>query len=367
MQHCVLHAPPQPEYPLHPMTWVVWTGAAALAASTTRNPLYLILILGAVLITQRAYAARGADGKDTEAAGWQSLLRLALWLTLFTIPFNTLSVHAGRVVLVRLPQNWPLIGGPITLEAIVWGASNALGLMTLMVAFATFNLAVDQAQMLRLTPAFLYQAGLIVTIALTFFPQMIASAQEIREAQLIRGHRMRRVRDMLPYVMALLTTGLEHSFQLAEAMESRGFGAGPGAQTASAGSDVTYGALTLTGLGGTLSGFFLLTYFEHLRLAGWVALGASIALLIGAFWRQGRRATRTHYHRDRWTGPDAAALAAAGVLLLALLWGRAFRPELLLYSPYTNMLPSFHIWMGAACLLLVVPALVGPARQLNDG
>lgn len=354
------------EYLLHPITWVVWTGTAALAASTTRNPLYLTLILGAVLITQHAYAACSASGQNTEVAGWRSLLHLALWLTLFTIPFNALSVHAGRIVLLRLPQNWPLIGGPITLEAIAWGACNALGLMTLMVAFTTFNLAVNQGQMLRLTPAFLYQAGLIVTIALTFFPQMIASAREIREAQLIRGHRMRRVRDMLPFVMALLTTGLEHSFQLAEAMEARGFGVDPGTQAKTRGSDLAYGTLTLTGLGGTLSGFFLLTYFEHMRLVGWTALGVSVALLIGAFWRQGRRTTRTHYHRDRWTRHDATALASTGVLLLALLWGRTYRPELLHYSPYTNMLPPFHLWIGAACLLSVVPALVGPARQSND-
>jgi energy-coupling factor transport system permease protein len=118
--------------------------------------------------------------------------------------------------------------------------------MALMLLFATFNLAVNQAQILRLTPAFIYEAGLIVSIALTFFPQLMASAKEIREAQLIRGHRIRRIRDMLPFVMALLTTGLERSFQLAESMESRGFG---NVRALPKMRDVLYKALVLLGLG----------------------------------------------------------------------------------------------------------------------
>ena len=78
-------------------------------------------------------------------------------------------------------------------------------LLTLITLFAAFNLRVDQAQILRLTPSFIYEAGLIVSIAVAFVPQMVLSAREIREAQRIRGHRMRRVRDMLPFLMALLT------------------------------------------------------------------------------------------------------------------------------------------------------------------
>lgn len=349
---------------MHPITWAGWAIVVTVAASLTRNPLYLSLLLGAVAITHLSRAQNRAD-----AAGWRSLLRLTLGLTALTIPFNALSAHVGQVVLFRLPAGWPLIGGPITLEGVLWGVCSALALMTLMIAFATFNLAVDQAQMLRLTPAFLYEAGLIISIALTFFPQMIAAAREIQEAQRIRGHRMRRVRDMLPFVMALLTTGLEHSFQLAEAMEARGFGAW--AQDRSD-SDAYHPAvsrrvvddlISLGGLGGTLCGFFLITYVESLHIAGWGLLAASVALLIGAFWRQGRRVTRTRYHSDGWTQQDGIMLVANVTLLLTMLWGRLNMPEMLAYSPYINILPPFHFWMGSACLLPAMPALLTTTQR----
>ena len=184
---------------LHPIAWVVWTVSGAVAATMTRNPLYLAILLGIVGI-QYTLASRQPLRGTTQ--GWRALLRLTMTLALLFIPFNALTVHAGTHTLFRLPSAWPLIGGDITLEAVVWGATTSLGLLALMVLFATFNLSVGQAQILNLTPAFIYEAGLVVSIALTFVPQMLVSAREIREAQLIRGHRMRRARDMLPLLMA---------------------------------------------------------------------------------------------------------------------------------------------------------------------
>ncbi len=335
---------------LHPITWLAWTIATAMAATLTRNPLYLSLILGVVAVIHVTVSQNRPD-----AAGWQAIVRLTLGLSLFTIPVNALNVHTGSTILFQLPANWPIVGGNITLEAVLWGACGALGLTTLMLIFATLNLTISQSQLLRLTPAFLYEAGLIISIALTFFPQMIASAKEIREAQLIRGHRMRRIRDMLPFVMALLTTGLERSFQLAESMEARGFG---GAHAPSRARDLLHKTLTLLGLGGVLGGVFTLTYFETLRALGWGGLIASVALLLAVFWAQGRRVKRTHYRRARYTWRDGLIIAASAVAAAALVWSRVTAPHILAYYPYTAILPPFRPWMGAALMTLVAPALI---------
>jgi energy-coupling factor transport system permease protein len=335
---------------MHPITWVVWTIVAAAVATLTRNPMYLSILLGAVAVNHLSQGRR-----DTEAQSWRAFLRIVLGLTLLVVPFNALSIHVGSHVLFRLPANWPLIGGPVTLEAVIAGACNALSLVALLLLFATFNLAVSQAQMLRLTPAFLYEAGLIVSIALTFIPQMMASAREIREAQLIRGHRMRRARDMLPFVIALLTTGLERSFQLAESMEARGFGS---VRDLPRGRDLLYKALTLLGLAGFLSGFFALTYFDSARVPGWAGVVLSVALLLGVFWAQGRRVSRTHYRRDRWTWRDGVILGVCLAVVAVLVVTRAQDPTALLYHPYTQLLPPFDPWLGAALLALVAPAIV---------
>jgi energy-coupling factor transport system permease protein len=335
---------------LHPVTWVVWTVSVMTSATLTRNPLYVSLALGIIAVNHAAVSKNRAD-----AASWHTLLRIAMGLALFAIPFNALNVHTGSHILFQLPQNWPIVGGNITLEAVIWGAGNALSLMALMLLFATFNLAVNQAQILRLTPAFIYEAGLIVSIALTFFPQMLTSVKEIREAQLIRGHRIRRIRDMLPLVMALLTTGLERSFQLAESMEARGFG---NARALPKTRDVLYKALTLLGLGGFLSGFFVLTYLNTFQVVSWAVIVLSAVLLLAVFWAQGKRITRTYYHRDRTTWRDGIVLAACLCVTATLVWFRVYDTASLLYYPYTAILPPFHPTIGTMLLLLILPAVV---------
>jgi energy-coupling factor transport system permease protein len=329
---------------------VAWTVAAAVSATLTQNPFYLAILLGIGAIQ---YAA--ASSGHPRARGWGSLLRLALTLALFVIPFNALNAHAGDHVLFRLPEGWPLIGGKITLEAVLWGASTALGLLALMVLFATFNVVVDQAQLLRLTPSFIYEAGLVVSIALTFIPQMMVSAQEIREAQRIRGHRAKGLRDMLPLVMALLTTGLEHSLQLAESMEARGFG---NVRPVSPARDALFKSLSVLGLAGILASTFALTYFSRMAWLGWSGLAASALLLTGVFWAQGQRVRRTHYRRERWTWRDGAAIGASALVVGTLIAVRIARPAALRYYAYTALLPDFDPALGGLLLLLAVPTLV---------
>ncbi|MBN1641702.1 MAG: energy-coupling factor transporter transmembrane protein EcfT [Anaerolineae bacterium] len=339
---------------LHPVSWLAWTVVVAVTATLTRNPLYLGVLLAVVAIHYLAPQAPDPGQGGAKQRGWSSLVRIAAGLALLVIPFNALSAHAGDHVIVRLPRAWPLIGGNITWEAALWGASTALGLLCLIIAFAVFNTQVDQAQVLRLTPAFLYEAGLIVSIALAFVPQMMASAREIREAQLIRGHRIRRARDMLPLIVALLTNGLERSVQVAESMESRGYGR---VQPLPAARDALYKALTLLSMAGVLGSGFALTYGGR-GWAGWAGMGASVALLGGVFWAQGRRVQRTRYRREHWTWRDAAALGAPLVLLVALVAIRLVDADALQYYPYTALLPSFVPWIGAAPLLLLAPVLV---------
>lgn len=358
---------------LHPLTWVIWTVVAAAAAMSTRNPLYMTILLGVAIVnhSDAVHPLSAGQGRP-EAQGWRALIRIAAGLTLLIIPFNALNTHAGSHVLFRLPAHWPLIGGNITLEGAVMGACNALNLIALLLLFATFNLRVNQAQILRLTPAFIYEAGLIVSIALAFIPQMMASAREIHEAQLIRGRRrtdprmqfirilMRRLRDMLPFVMALLTTGLERSFQLAESMEARGFGR---TRRLSPARDLLLKALLLLGLGGFVAGFFALTYLEASKIPGWAGVISSTALLIGVFWAQGRRVVRTHYRRDPWTWRDGVTLASCLAVTAILIWIRLQGPDALSYYPYLNLLPPFDPRLGTALLTLVAPAVAQTGRR----
>lgn len=320
-----------------------------------RNPLYLMILMGVVGVQYAATSVR-----HPQERGWGVLLRMAFWLVLFVIPFNALSIHAGSHVLLRLPDRWPLVGGIVTWEGVVAGVVNALGLFTLMLLFARFNLEISQAQLLRLTPAFLYEAGLVLSIGLTFVPQMMVSAQEIREAQRVRGHRMRRVRDALPFVMALLTTGLEKSFALAESMESRGFGR---ARALPRNRDVWYKGLAVLGLMGVLCGLFLQTYYRSWLVPGWTLAGLGTGLLVAVFWAQGRRVLRVHYRRERWSWRDGIVIAACVGVAVSVAWVRQGGSNPLAYSPYQALSPAFVPAIGVVLMLLLVPLFVHSSRS----
>jgi hypothetical protein len=161
---------------------------------------------------------------------------------------------------------------------------------------------------------------------------------------------------MLPYVMALLTTGLERSFQLAESLEARGFG---NVRSRSAARDVAYKALTLLGLAGLLSGGFVLTYFTSYATAGGIATGLSVALLVGLFWAQGRQVMRVHYRRDRWTWRDGGVLALLLAVVALLGVARVQDPEALYHDPYSRLLPPFEPTIGLALAALAIPSLFG--------
>ena len=257
----------------HIWSWLAWLIAAALPAFMLRNPLYLVLVLGAAWIV---YAILGRS--SPMGASWGAFVKFGFVLFAMTVLFNVVSIHIGRIVLFRLPQGLPIVGGAITLESIIAGAVSGLALLTILVVFAAFNAVVDHYQLLRATPAFLFQAGVVVSVAITFVPQMVLSARQIREAQRIRGHRFRGLRDLLPLILPLLASGLERAIQLAEAMEARGFAS---AVAPVSGRQATFNQLrSLTALLGLLAGLFVMAYFPNRSLAGWGLVAAGSLSLI---------------------------------------------------------------------------------------
>ena len=343
----------------HPFAWLAWLAAAALPALSTRNPLYLSLTLLAVAVV---YAALGR--RSPLAQSWGAFVRFSVMLWLLSIPFTALTAHYGTIVLFRLPATWPIIGGPITLEAMLYGLTGGLALVTLLLIFAAFNVAVDQARLLRMTPGFIHGAGVVTGIAVAFVPQMVTSWQAIREAQQVRGHKVRGVRDVLPLVMPLLVTALERAMQLAESMEARGFG---GQVVPASSRQRTLNQLALLfGLGALGAGFAGIGFWPEKRLLAGALLVSGLALLGWSFWDQGRRVHRSRYHRWVWARPDRVIAAASLLSLTIWVGGLLVRGEGIFYYPFPPYTPwpTFQPVLGMALVLLAVPALLlQPAKD----
>lgn len=183
----------------------------------TFNPWLQLLIIGLALLNWPG------DLPD-QRSGFlrlRVLLRIALAAIIIGGLFNLLVVHYGSVVLVHLPDSLPIVGGILTLEALVYGVLNALRVIGIIFAFATFSRQITDADLLRLAPSALFELGLMLSIGVTLVPFMLRSFNEICELQALRGHRAQGIRGLLPLFTPLVASGMEHALALAELMEAR--------------------------------------------------------------------------------------------------------------------------------------------------
>lgn len=198
--------------------WIAWLVMTLAVLLSTRNPIYLIILLTNLLIIGVHLSQKNS------IRFWVSQnLRFIITMVLISTIINAIFTHIGQTVLFKIPQNWILIGGNITLESILYGAINGLVIGCLYLAFNILNLALTIKQLTRLIPAVFYPIAMMVTISLTFFPSIQKRARAIKEAQMIRGNPMKKVSDWVPLFMPLLVTSLENAFLLSESMTSRGF------------------------------------------------------------------------------------------------------------------------------------------------
>ena len=125
-----------------------------------------------------------------------------------------------------LPAGIPVIGGRLTVEAALFGASSGLGIAAAVLAAAPLSLVLMPHSLVDALPSALARTGAAIGTALNLIPGIARSATEIRDAQRMRGWRPRRVREWPDLAVPVVLTALESSITLAEAMEARGYGSG---------------------------------------------------------------------------------------------------------------------------------------------
>jgi energy-coupling factor transport system permease protein len=333
---------------MHVRTWLLWIISIVVVTLTTRNPLYLALTL---LIVQ-VVSARVAQVNHTAAPAWW--WRFGLMVIPLSALFNAVSVHFGDTTLFTIPGQIPLISGVVTLEALAYGAINGLLITVIISVFGVFNIAIPAYQLVRSTPRAFQSMGVTVGIALTFIPQTMRRFKEVREAQAVRGHRVRRLRDWLPLWLPLLIGGLEQSTQLSEAMVARGFGA----LQDRAISLRTRLAFAL-GLTLVLVGWLLRFVAREAAVASAGLMLAGVVLVLAGLWWSGRAMPHSVYRPQSFTLGDAtcAALSIA-VAVVLLLPTPLLTQSSLFYYPYPQLtLPTFDSIVGLVLLGWLAPVL----------
>lgn len=277
------------------MSTVAWTGWVTLvmaASLTTSNPLYLAIVLLCVVLTGVL-----APKTETGVAGFQSLLVVGLTLLAFSIGIAVINGSYGEHTLFTTPSPelpWWLgglaLGGPVTAEGLLAAAIRGTTILAILLAFATFNGAVSPHRMLRLTPAALFHAGLVVTIGLTLLPSSIEDVRRIREMQALRGRRT-GLRQLPALAAPAVLGGLERSMRLAEAMEARGYAASPQGPLWGRAAGVAAAPALLSAAG-------LWFYYDQMRPAAALAAAFGVACLAGWWVAAARRRKTTRLRRE---------------------------------------------------------------------
>jgi energy-coupling factor transport system permease protein len=335
---------------LDPRAWLAWGAAASLPPLLGRNPLPLIATLVVVIGVRASWA-----GQTERVSSWSGIVRLAVVFAALGVLFNVLTVRTGDRVLATVPSSVPILAGPITLNALVFGLLSALALIILVLVGTTLGAVLDWPAVVRLLPDRLTTIAVAGSVAFAFIPQTTVAFREIREAQAARGHRFRGVRDLVPLLVPLLTGGLERAVTMAEALESRAFGAPVAAEAQH--QRLRSFAIAI-GLGaGALAAYLIAV--GRLIPAGAALAAAAGALLIGLRGGAPAGPTRSRYRSPHWSRGDSLTLCGALVAGVTTLAALGFDPASLRYEPYPDLLAprvSFAVILAQAALL--VPAFL---------
>ena len=121
----------------------------------------------------------------------------------------------------------------LTLGLLIYSATLAFRFIVLMASFSVFFLTTSPDDLsLALEQSHVpYEFCFAFTMAIRFVPVLAKEAQTIMDAQKSRGLEMekgnflKRIRNYIPILIPLIVGAIRRSLELAEAMESRAFGA----------------------------------------------------------------------------------------------------------------------------------------------
>jgi energy-coupling factor transport system permease protein len=348
------------------LAWWVWAACLAVVAMQTLNPNpFLLLLICAVA----CFVVASCRGNEPWSRSLGFFLRLGVVVIVVRVVIEILFGQRGLPghILFTLPQvplPWWLagvsIGGPVSLESVLTAFVQGLQIAVVVVCFGAANSLASPYRLLRCLPAALYEAGVAVTVALSFTPELMESIAAIRQARRLRGIPTKGLRGLRGVAVPVLEGALDRSLQLATSMDARGYG-----RRETTRSIVRRVATTVTVIGLLLAAIGVYGVIDSSSLFG---LGLPIITLAFAFCAvgmavSGRRSTRTRYRPDPWGLPEWCVTASGLIALTAMLVAHALNLDGIVVSFYPLAVPALPLLPVAGILVASTPAFVVPAPR----
>ena len=162
-----------------------------------------------------------------------AFFRFFIWMGVFVFLFNFLLNRNGETILFTIHTGIEIIGDiPFTLETAVYAIISILKLMVIIFAFSLGNFIINPDDLLRamMKLKLPYIFSLLITMSLRFFPlilqdlEQVSDVQKARGLQLEKGNAFTKIKNRVGLILPLLSNSLDRAVQVAEALESKGFG-----------------------------------------------------------------------------------------------------------------------------------------------
>jgi len=354
------------------LAWWIWALGLAAAASRTTNPLLLLLIVAAA-----AFVVAARRPMTTWARGFRAYLIFGLVVVAIRTVFHiVLGGGYGETVLVELPEialpEWTAgirIGGAVTAEGLASAVYDGLRLATLLVCVGAAVTLADPRRLLKSLPGALYEAGLVVIVAVSMAPTLIESAVRVRRARQLRGSSARGLRAFRSIAMPVLDQALGRAVALAAAMDARGYGR---VGSLTAGARRTSAALLLAGLLGLCLAAYGLLDAATPGTVAVPALVVGVAASVTGLVIGSRRMVRSRYRPDRFD-PRSALVAGCGVAIATLFFLTEFSGDPVshpstfpLVWPQLALLPLLGIAVAALPGVLSTPVEPPPDQAHSN-
>ena len=353
--------------PLHPLAWWLWAAAlAAVAMQSSQNPNpFLLLLVGGVA----CFVAASCRDNAPWARSLSFFLRLGAVVILIRVAIEILFGQRGVPghVLFTLPRaplpSWAAavsIGGPVTLESVITAFVAGLQIAVILVCFGAANSLASPYRLLRCLPAVLYEAGVALTVALSFTPELMESIAAVRQARRLRGIPTTGVRGLRGVAVPVLEGALERSLQLASSMDARGYGRRNAHRSAVL---RLASAVTVLGLLLAAVGVYGVIDAGSLFGLGLPIVAIAVALCAVGLAVSGRRSPRTRYRPDPWGLLEWIVVASGFTALATMALARTLNVAGVSVSFFPLAVPALPLLPVAGILVAAAPVLVVPAPR----
>ncbi|MGI6424686.1 MAG: energy-coupling factor transporter transmembrane component T [Tepidanaerobacteraceae bacterium] len=200
---------------LHPAPCFLYYVSLVILVMIIYHPMFLFL----ALCSQVMLNIMQDGGKRLKES-----IKYYIFLGFLIVLVNPFISHRGRTILFYFFDN------PVTLEAVIYGIVMMMSLLTVLIAFVSYNLVITPDKFMFLFSSIFPKTAFICMMAMRFVPvlkkrsQDIALVQKTRGTDTSTGSFIQRVKNGMQIMIILITWSLEEAIITSRSMRARGYG-----------------------------------------------------------------------------------------------------------------------------------------------